>query len=226
MKYDKGNVLYIGDPHEPFGLNKYLPFCASIREKYKCATVACVGDMIDHHGCSKYDIDPDGYSTGNEVKLTIKKLKKWSKIFPKMKICIGNHDARISRKCKSSGISSHVLKHLNDIYNTPNTWEWAFNHTINKVLMQHGTGKSGKNAALAWANANRMSTVIGHTHAFASILFSASYKDLIFGMNVGCGINRKLYAYDYGQDFAAKPVISCGVVLENGRVPIVETMKL
>jgi hypothetical protein len=36
-------------------------------------------------------------------------------------------------------------------------------------------------------------------------------------MNVGSGIDRKTYAFEYGRDFKKKPIIGCGVVTDNGR---------
>jgi hypothetical protein len=44
-------------------------------------------------------------------------------------------------------------------------------------------------------------------------------------MQVGCGIDRDSHAMAYGRVYK-KPVISCGVVLENGTFPIVIPMNL
>ena len=57
-----------------------------------------------------------------------------------------------------------------------------------------------------------MPTVIGHTHSSAGVHYTANERDTIFGMNVGCGIDVKRYAFAYGKDFPRKPIISCGVV--------------
>jgi hypothetical protein len=62
-----------------------------------------------------------------------------------------------------------------------------------------------------------------HTKAGIQWYVGRHYK--IFGMNVGCGIDHKSYAMAYAYDFP-KPVISCGVVLNNGKLPIVEPMEL
>ena len=55
-------------------------------------------------------------------------------------------------------------------------------------------------------------TVIGHVHSSAGVQYLASKRDLIFGMNVGCGIDIKSYAMAYGKNFANRPVLGCGVV--------------
>ena len=56
--------------------------------------------------------------------------------------------------------------------------------------------------------------------------WSVSEIDKIFGLQVGCGIDRKAYAFSYGKDFAKKPVIGSGLVLENGRLRVVKLMDL
>jgi hypothetical protein len=43
---------------------------------------------------------------------------------------------------------------------------------------------------------------------------------------VACGIDRKAYAFNYGRDFKDKPVLGCGVVLENGRIPMFVPMPM
>jgi hypothetical protein len=66
----------------------------------------------------------------------------------------------------------------------------------------------------------------GHIHTAGGVKFHASPKDIIWGLQVGCGIDRKSYAFQYGRDFKDKPILGCGVVLENGRVPVFEPMEL
>jgi hypothetical protein len=73
-------------------------------------------------------------------------------------------------------------------------------------------------AAINTARENRQSTVIGHLHTVCNTRYLASYKDLIFGMSVGCGIDHEKYAFAYGKENSRKPVVSCGVIL-NG-IPI------
>jgi len=44
-----------------------------------------------------------------------------------------------------------------------------------------------------------------------------------FAVNSGCLIDNKSYAFNYGKDYIAKPVISCCVIANN--VPILIPMK-
>ena len=40
-------------------------------------------------------------------------------------------------------------------------------------------------------------------------------------MQVGCGVDRRSYAMAYAKHFAKSYKLSCGVVLENGTLPMV-----
>ena len=79
-----------------------------------------------------------------------------------------------------------------------------------------------KNRAIS----NRQSTVIGHCHSFGGVNYMASRNDLIFGMNVGCGIDVDAMAFSYGKNFPKKPTLGCGVVLDGGRTAIFIPMDL
>jgi hypothetical protein len=117
------------------------------------------------------------------------------------------------------------LKSHKEILNAPEGWEWDFTHIVQDVIYTHGTGLSGDQAAINAARENRQSTVIGHLHSISNVKFMASYKDLIFGMTVGCGIDDSQYAFSYGKNNPRKSVISCGVVLQ-GKEPIIVPMVL
>lgn len=222
---DTNNVLIIGDLHEPFTKDGYLEFCRQVQEKYNCGKVVFAGDILDNHAVSYHEHDAEGRSAGDEYNWAISKLKRWYQTFPEAVVCIGNHDALPFRKIFTAGLPSHWLKSYQQLTESPKAWTWDFTHQINGVIYTHGTGMSGEMAAVNAARENRQSTVIGHLHTVANVKFMASYKDLIFGMTVPCGIDYEAYAFAYGKQQTRKPVIGCGVVLD-GRVPIIEPMKL
>ena len=95
----------------------------------------------------------------------------------------------------------------------PDGWKWAYNHEIDNVMYIHGTGSSGAQGAINRARDNRQSTVIGHIHSFGGVSYSASDRDIIFGMNVGCGIDVRSYAMAYGKVYAKKPTTSILLLL-------------
>jgi hypothetical protein len=47
----------------------------------------------------------------------------------------------------------------------------------------------------------------------------------VFGMQVGCGIDHESYAMAYAK-YGKKPAIGCGVVLNNGKLPVNLLMEL
>lgn len=214
------NILVIGDTHEPFSKDGYLAFCREQQEKYNCGKVVHIGDLTDNHAVSYHEKDPEGRSAGDEFKLALDRCYHWYETFPIVKICIGNHDALPFRKAFTSGLPSHWLKSYQEMLDSPKTWDWDFTHIINGIMFQHGTGLSGEMAALNAARENRQSTVIGHLHTVMNTRYLASYRDLIFGMTVGCGIDHEKYAFAYGKQNTRKPVIACGVITDNGTLPI------
>lgn len=220
---DPNNVLVIPDTHSPFEHPEAIAFCRAMQEKYNCGTVIHIGDVVDNYAISRYDKDPSSMAISAEYEETLRKLKAWYKTFPTVKVCIGNHDARIFRKVALAGLPANWLKNLRDILEAPSTWEFEFTHEHNGVIYTHGTTTSGDMSALNMAKENRQSTVIGHLHTVAGVRYIASRKSTIFGMNVGCLVDDTAYAFAYGKETARKSILSCGIVL-NGKTAIVECL--
>lgn len=214
------NVLIIGDLHEPFCLDKYLEHCIKIKDRYNCKEIVFIGDVIDSHFSSFHTTDPDGMGGGDELQLAINRLKRWVDAFPKAKITLGNHDRIILRKAFEGGIPKVWIKSFNDVLNAPN-WEFKDSFMINSVLYIHGEGGTAR----ARMKKELMSVVQGHLHTQGYIEYSVGMNYKIFGMQVGCGVDRDSYAMAYGKNFG-KPFISCAVILDNGRLPILEPMEL
>jgi len=223
----KGTILCIGDTHSPFQYSKYLDFCCRVRDKYKPQHIVHIGDEVDNHAISYHEHNPEGYSPKDESELAERELHAWLKEFPNVSICIGNHSHLHLRKSTSAGLSKRFIQtDFNKVWNMPKTWKWAWKWEIYGVLFQHGTRNSGKYAHLRVAETNRQSTVIGHTHSYAGVGYLASDKDLIFGMNVGCGIDIKRYAFEYAKDFKQRPTLGCGIIEDYGHRASFIPMKL
>jgi len=224
--YKTGNILVIPDLHIPADRDNFLDFIIDVKKKYKCDYFYSVGDMFDFHGMSYHEKETEYPSISEEVKKARKKIVPWKKAFKKLNICIGNHDLLIYRKAKTHGFSKEFIKTWNEIFDLPDSWVWERNFTYNNILFMHGIGFSGK---YPYANAmerHRMNVVMGHTHSSAGVYYSASQKDLLWGMGVGCGVDDEKVVFEYGQEYPRKSIISCGVILENGRVPLVIPMEL
>jgi len=222
---DRRNVLVIGDTHLPFEHKGYLDFCNDVRKQEKCGTIVHIGDLVDNHSISYHDHDPDLWSPEYEMQQVDKILVDWFKVFPELTLTKGNHDCLVDRKGKTVGLPKRCFTPYRDIWKLPDGWVDVFHIDIDGVLYKHGTKLSGKWAHYNQAIKNRQSTVMGHLPASAGIAFTASEKDCIFGMNVGCGVDAKAAAFAYGEDFPEKPIVSCGVVY-NGRDPRLFMMDL
>lgn len=207
-------VLVIGDMHLPFVHPRYLQFCQDMRKEYKPDEIVFIGDVVDWHSISYHEADPNGLSPGDELALARRMLKKWVAAFPKAKVCIGNHDALLHRKMMTNGLPAAALRSYKDIFGTPG-WDWQEEHILDGVKYTHGTGNTGHGAAINKAVRGRISTVMGHTHSFGGCTYHASEKDLIFGLNVGCGIDIRAYSFAYAKPFVNRPTLGCGVVMSD-----------
>ena len=224
---DGGNILIIGDTHEPFTHPDYFDHCRRVRDKYKCDTIVHIGDEVDNHALSYHEKADGAVSASTEYHQAYESLHtKWFKEFPVCYVCIGNHTSLMFRKAQTHGIPSLYLKSYQEIWQAPPGWVWDKSFEINGVRFVHGTGKSGKTAHELWAADNRQSTVIGHCHSHAGIKYLASYNSLIYGMNVGCGVDIDTYAMVYGEKYSKRPTLACGVVTENGKVGIIEPLEM
>ena len=214
------NILIIGDLHAPFIREGYLEFCQKIYYKHNCTDVIFIGDILDNHFSSFHDTDADGHSAKEELRLAKLQIKEWYKAFPNAKVCLGNHDLIPQRKMFNAGVSKVWLKNIGDILDTPG-WEYAEEFLIDDILYVHGTGRK----ADIRMQQDLISTVQGHYHSESYIKYSVGKRSKLFAMQIGCGVDDKSYAMAYGKYFA-KNHINCGVVLENGKLPVIEYMDL
>ncbi len=219
---DPNNVIFLPDLHSPFIKEGVLEFCKEEQLRYNCGTVIFAGDIIDGHGWSYHEHDPDGYSVGDEIALAREQLIPWYRAFPNAKVCLGNHDLLIQRKARTIGLSKHFIRDFGDVVGAPKSWEFGLEYFKDDVLYKHGNVGD----AFKVAKESRISTCQGHFHAKTFVQWSVSEKDSIFGMQVGWGADRHVYAFDYGKAFSNKPIISLGLVLDRGRTPIVKLMPL
>ncbi len=117
----------------------------------------------------------------------------------------------VDRKGKTVGLPSRCFKSFRTMWNLPKGWKDDFSFIFDNVCYQH-SGSGGRYGHINTALNNRMSTVIGHLHSVAGVEYSANEREVIFGMCVGCGLDRHKYAFDYGRQFKNKPILGCGVV--------------
>ena len=217
-----GNILVVGDLHAPFILDGYLDWVHDLSKEYKTKHTIMIGDIIDGHSWSYHESDVDGMSVGHELEAAIKQLKLAYKLFPNADVTLGNHDLLIARKAKTAGLSQRFIRDFREVIDAPKTWNFGYQFKYDNVNYIHGSTGN----AFTRAKESRTSTVQGHLHSQAFLQYSVSEKDAIFGLQIGCGLDHNKYAFEYAKPMPKKPVISAGLVLEGGSLPILRLMKL
>jgi len=226
----KVNRLIVGDIHLPYTHPRYLQHCIDIYKKHDCNAVSMTGDIIDSHFASFHSINTETHGAKYELDMAIKETAKWYEAFNNdtvpngITITLGNHDLIIARKSEEAGIDKRWVRKLNEVLKCP---DWIFEEQFlhDNVLYAHGTGCSGKGIMRRVQNWGH-SMVQGHIHTQAFVDFTASLTDLKWGMQSPCGIEYKSFAFSYGKFHTAKPILGCAVVLDNGKMPIIEPMIL
>lgn len=206
-------VGVIGDTHFPFVHPMYRVFCEDTFARYKVDRIMHIGDVVDAHALSFWEHNPNGLSAETEAQFASLDVADWQRSFPELDVAIGNHDERQFRAARKAGIPDRYVRDYKDVWNTPK-WKWHLQMTCDGVLYEHGTGSSGKDAAFNRAISQRCSIVMGHVHCYAGIKYHANPFSRIFGLNVGCGIDIKAYAFDYGKAFPVRPILGCGIVMD------------
>lgn len=207
------NILVCGDTHLPYSRVGYLEFCQDIQDKYKCDTVIHIGDVIDLSAISFHFKNPEMPNALAEHEAARQAIKHWYKAFPKMKAIIGNHETRLFRVAGSVNIPSQMLKSFNDLFDTPK-WQWAYEYVIDETLFVHGTDNGGIYPAYNLTRKIAMSCVLGHWHSACGIKFLVNPYKRFFSMDVGCGVDDRLLAFQYAQFRKVRSVLSCGVILD------------
>lgn len=226
----KVNRLIVGDIHLPYTHPRYLQHCIDIYKKHDCNAVSMTGDIIDSHFASFHSINTETHGAKYELDMAIKETAKWYEAFNNdtvpngITITLGNHDLIIARKSEEAGIDNRWVRKLNEVLKCP---DWIFEEQFlhDNVLYAHGTGCSGKGIMRRVQNWGH-SMVQGHIHTQAFVDFTASLTDLKWGMQSPCGIDYKSFAFSYSKFHTAKPILGCAVVLDNGKMPIIEPMIL
>jgi len=206
IRANERRILVVGDLHCPFELDGYFEFCVEQYSNFNCNHVVFIGDILDNHYSSYHETDPNALGGSYELNEAIKHVAKWAEAFPVADVIIGNHDRLIMRKAFSSSVPKEWIKDYNEVLGT--SWHWRDRVEYDGVQYVHGEGGTARNKA----KNDMQSTVQGHIHTQAYCEWMVGNNFKIFGMQVGCGIDRDSYAAAYAKHFK-KQAIGCGVVL-------------
>lgn len=218
-------ILAIGDTHCPCMLAGYPDFLLQTYEAYECRRVVHIGDLVDLCSANYHENDADYDNPATELDKALVQVRELTSRFRKVDLMLGNHDALITRKAQTAGLSQRMIKSFSELYKLPKGWRVHPRYAklnIGNVQFQHGdAGKGGINAALKNATAEFKSIVQGHYHAQAFVSYYANQSKLIFGCQTGCGTDYKHMQQSYGIKFTAKPITSCAVIHSNTHAEIV-----
>lgn len=203
------------DVHIPFAHPNYLSFLKDTFAEWGAEQIVCLGDLIDNHAISRFQSEPCADGAYTELAKARRMVKELTETFPVVKMCRGNHDDIAYRQAATLGIGAEFIKPFRDIYGLPMSWSLEDEYVIDGVLYTHGTGLSGKNAALNKAIQERMSVCIGHTHTFGGVTYTSNHRDTIFGAQCSCLIDRQAYAFEYSKHNKVMPSLGCLVVLDS-----------
>lgn len=214
------NALCISDLQSPFEHKHAFDFAAHVKKSFFDRFnihpfIVNIGDEVDQYTLSTFAKNPKAMGAQHEMNEAKLHLKPWFDAYPKTFVCVSNHTYRVYKRANEAGIPEAFLKTIGEAYEAPVGWQWREKWIHGDVCFEHGEMVSGQLAAIRAAIQNRMSTVIGHQHANAGVMFGASEHDLIYGMNTGCLIDVRQYAFDYGRTLRNKPTLGCGVILNN-----------
>ena len=209
------------DTHIPFNHPNYLRFILDTFAKYDVGMVICLGDLVDNHAISRHQTETRAKSPYDELDMSIAEVKKFTAALPNAVVCLGNHDLIATRQAATLGIGERFLKTFHEIYEVPDTWILKEELLLDGVLYKHGINCGGKDGAYNAALKERTSVVIGHSHAYAGCKYAANKRDIVFGMNVGCGIDVDAYAFEYGKHASDRPILGCGIVYSADRAEFI-----
>lgn len=207
-------TLVIGDTHMPFVHPNYLRFLEEVADAYQPDEIVHIGDLVDHHALARFTSDPDGLSAGHEWKATLNELKRFARVFPKVKWVLGNHDKRPFNRAFDSEIPAAFLRPLAEVYQLPKEWEVAPYFEIDGVRYIHGESAGGLSSWQNYCTKMGQSTVIGHMHSLGGVRYHRTPNGQLFSMAVGCGVDDETYAFAYGKSHPVRPILGCGLVTD------------
>lgn len=210
------SILVISDLHEPYGHPDTFRFLASCADKYSPTRIVCMGDEVDKHAMSFHDHDPDLMSPGDELKAAIKKLMPLYRLFPKVDVLESNHGSLAFRKAKHHGIARKYLRGYNEVLDAPAGWVWHMDMQITlptgvECYFHHGLSAN----VLKLVERRGVCAVQGHYHGLFGVQYAGNPKSLLWGLQVGCSIDKRQLAFAYDNANLPRPIIGHALI-ENG----------
>lgn len=228
-KTKRENYLIISDSHVPYHHPDLIPFLKDFIGRYqiKPENMYHVGDLLDLYHYSSYLKDKNRKDNPtSELEAAREFIQQLAGVCPQLKVVLGNHESRLSKRAAEAELPSAVLRTIEDIFQFPKEWELKDeylvfgSHSPFKVI--HGEGFSGVSAHREAALINGVSTCMGHLHSHAGIAYVNTASQSLWGLNVGCSVDTGSYVFEYGNKHKFKSIVSIGAVCNGGEYPILE----
>ncbi len=208
-------VLVISDLHIPYHHKDAFAFLKEIKKQMKPDFIVNIGDLLDFHGMSMHDHNPDLASPGDEMTIAREYVKELEWIFPTVVEVESNHSSMVYRRALKSGMSRQFLKSYGEFLGTKK-WTWQDDLTITLPNNQRCFFTHGRAAdILKVSQTMGMNAVQGHYHTKFLISWWANPDNLFWGMNVGCLINQKSLAFAYAKNFKTRFILGCGMIIDS-----------
>lgn len=208
-------ILAISDLQAPYHHSGAVSFLSQVKKEVDPDIVVCLGDELDQYTLSKYPHNPDADSGGEEYRKAIRVWKEIYKLFPEAYAVTSNHVERVAKRAVESGIPSAYLKSVKEFMQAPAGWKWKDSWIIEGVKYEHGERAGGLTGLRNLVIANQRSTVIGHQHECPGTTFVSNGERVHWGLNVGCLVNSNSHGLSYTKRNRHKPVLGCGVIVDN-----------
>ena len=213
MDLTKRRLLLISDLHAPYQHPDALAFLSYLKGALKPDLVVSMGDMLDFHGISFHDSDPDLLSSGDELSRGRAFAQDLEKLFPEMYVLGSNHGDLPLRKAKAHGLPRALFRPFNDIYGVGSDWKFVDDLLIEgpkqSLYLCHGIVKDG----LKLTKERGVCTAQGHYHTEFNIKYASTPHDLLWSLQTGCLINHRSKAFHYNQLDLTRPIIGTGSVI-------------
>lgn len=213
---DKPEVVgVIGDCHFPFVHPNYIHFLEDAFRQHRVTKIVHVGDLVDNHAISRHLTETEAVDATREFELAKAQVEIYTRAFPEVSLCMGNHDLIHERQAATLGIPKQFIKGFSELWELPKKWTVDEQFIINDVLYEHGINWVGKTGALDKAVNAMQSCCIGHSHSNGGCNYKSNSNSLIFGLNVGCGVSVNAYAFAYGKYSKNRETLGCGIVFDS-----------
>ena len=209
----KKSILFISDLHIPYEHKDAFRFLYALKKMYKPHLVVSLGDLTDWHSISFHTKDPDLAAPGDELAKLRTKVKALEKLFPEMIVIGSNHGDLPLRKIKDAGLPTKFLRPYNDIYGVGKGWVFCDDLTLDDgkdvIYVAHGISKD----AVKVAAQRGVHHICGHYHTEFCVDYVSNPRNLLWGVNSGCLIDREALAFEYGKLTLDRPIIGTTVVV-------------